>query len=224
MFADDDINSEMPSSERISSVIMETFLGKGHVLFTDNYYASPTLLKYLIAYKTHLCGTARSNRYNYPKEIVDEVLEKGDAVFYEIQDDDSPMVACKYRATKDKSSGQQKVVYMLSTCHHPSMGNVENGRSEIPVVKPVAVKQYNIQMGGVDRVDQQLQSFKILRKTYKWYCKLASRLISQSVLNSHNVFLNFFQRNDLTFLQFMHGNIRLLLLCSPKLKNRVASR
>ena len=82
MFADDDINSEMPSSERIPSVLMETFLGKGHVLFTDNYYTSPTIAKYLIASKIHLCGTVRSNRYNYPKEIVDEVFEKGDAVFY----------------------------------------------------------------------------------------------------------------------------------------------
>ena len=115
MFADDDINCEMPSSERIPSVLMETFLGKGHMLFTDNY-TSPTIAKYLIAHKIHLCGTVRSNRYNYPKEIVDEVLEKGDAVFYQIQDDNSPMVACKYRATKDKSSGQQKVVYMLAGC------------------------------------------------------------------------------------------------------------
>ena len=112
MFADDDINSEMPSSERIPAVLMETFLGKGHVLFTENYYTSPTIAKYLISNKTHLCRTVRSNRYKYPKEIVDGVLEKGDGVFYLIQDDDSPMAACKYRATKGKSSGQQKVVYM----------------------------------------------------------------------------------------------------------------
>ena len=84
MFADDDINSEMPSSEKIPSVLMETFLGKGQVLFTDNYYTSVTIAKYLIANKTHLCGTVISNRYNYPKEIVDEVLENGDAVFYQI--------------------------------------------------------------------------------------------------------------------------------------------
>ena len=77
MFADDDINSEMPFSERIPSVLMETFMGKGHMLFTDNYYTSQTIAKYLIVNKTHLCGTVRSNRYNYPKEIVDEVLEKG---------------------------------------------------------------------------------------------------------------------------------------------------
>ena len=54
MFADDDINSEMPSSERIPSVLMETFLGKGYMLFTDNYFTSPTIAKYLIANKTHL--------------------------------------------------------------------------------------------------------------------------------------------------------------------------
>ena len=76
-------------------------------------------------------------------------------------------------------------------------------------------------MGGVDHVDQQLQSYKVLRKTYNWYRKLALRLISQSVLNSHNVFLIFFQRNDMTFLQFMHDTIQLLLLYSPKMQTTI---
>ena len=97
---------------------------------------------------------------------------------------------------------------------------VNNGHGEIPVLKPVAVKQYNTHMGGVYHVDQQLQSYKALRKTYKWYRKLALRLISQSVLNSHKVFLNFFQRNDMTFLQFMHDTIQLLLLYAPKMQTR----
>ena len=76
-------------------------------------------------------------------------------------------------------------------------------------------------MAGVDHVDQQLQSYKVLRKTYNWYHKLALRLISQSVLNSHNVFLNFFQRNDMAFLQFMHDTIQLLLLYSPKMQTTI---
>ena len=79
---------------------------------------------------------------------------------------------------------------------------VNNDHSEIPVLKHVALKQYNTPMGGVDCVDQQLHCYKVLRKTYKWYRKLALRLISQSVLNSHKVFLNFFQRNDMTFHSF----------------------
>ena len=41
-FSGDDPNSDMPTTERIPSVMMELFLGKGHILFTDNYYTSPS--------------------------------------------------------------------------------------------------------------------------------------------------------------------------------------
>lgn len=37
MFADDNLNSSMPSTERIPFVLMEPFLDKGHILFNDNY-------------------------------------------------------------------------------------------------------------------------------------------------------------------------------------------
>ena len=41
-FSGDDPNSDMPTTECIPSVMMELFLGKGHILFTDNYYTSPS--------------------------------------------------------------------------------------------------------------------------------------------------------------------------------------
>jgi len=33
----------MASSERIRVVLMQPYLGKGHKLYTDNYYTSPNL-------------------------------------------------------------------------------------------------------------------------------------------------------------------------------------
>ena len=57
---------------------------------------------------------------------------------------------------------------MLSKCHQPTMVNIANRREGEPVVqKSYAVKQYNLHMGGVDNVDQQLHNVRILRKTYK---------------------------------------------------------
>ena len=69
MFYDDNHHNEMPSTERIPSVLMGPYLGKGHILFTDNYYASPTLASFFLANKTHLCGTVRNNRKHYPKDL-----------------------------------------------------------------------------------------------------------------------------------------------------------
>ena len=93
MFGDDDLNSDMPSNERIPSVLMEPFLSKGHVLFTDNYDTSPTLANYFTDNSTHLCGTIRTNRYNYSKDLINGALEKSDGVFYLNTDD--PMIDCK---------------------------------------------------------------------------------------------------------------------------------
>lgn len=45
MFSKHDPHSDKPSLECIPAVLMKPFLGKRHVLFTDNYYAGLTLAK-----------------------------------------------------------------------------------------------------------------------------------------------------------------------------------
>nr|XP_047131871.1 piggyBac transposable element-derived protein 4-like [Hydra vulgaris] len=175
----EDGNEDMPSTERIPAALMEPFLDKGHILFTDNYYTSPSLAIFLLGRNTHLCGTVKSNRKKYCKEIAEFALEKGEAVFYRYTID-SRVIACKYRAVKNKSGNKQKVVYMLSTCHLAKM--IETGKTyanDSAIYKPSIVRSYNSHMGEVDRVDQQLHSLRTLRKSYKWYKKLAFRMISQ---------------------------------------------
>ena len=108
MFSNDDSYYDMPSSERIPSILIQPFLGKGHTLNTDNYYTSPSLGKFLLENKTHLCGTIRSNRQNYSKKLINTQLDKSDAAF--LLCENPKMVACKYLAPKDKASGKQKVV------------------------------------------------------------------------------------------------------------------
>lgn len=126
----------MPSSERIPSILIQPFFGNGHTLYTDNYYASPSLRKFLLENKTNLCGTICSNRKIYPKELVIVQLNKGDVAFFLCEN--PKMVACKYLAPKDKASGKQKLVYILSIYHQPDMTDVticgQPGR------KPICVK------------------------------------------------------------------------------------
>lgn len=62
MFDDDDPYSEFPCSERVPSVLMENFPGKGHILYTDNFYTSSFFAKHFLANQTHLCGTIKNNR------------------------------------------------------------------------------------------------------------------------------------------------------------------
>ena len=215
MFNDEDPNSDMPSTERIPSVLMAPYLGKGHILYTDNYYTSPSLASFLLSNKTHLCGTVRQNRRFYPKDIRNEQLQKGTACFYK-RVDGHPMVACKYRAMKDKANKQAKVVYMLSTTHQPVMeptGKLSTDGNNI--MKPQSIRSYNSQMGGVDRVDQQLHSINVLRKSYKWYRKLALRLIMQVFLNSHKIYQLHTGNMELTFLDFVIDGVTQLIASKP---------
>ena len=117
------------------------------------------------------------------------------------------MIATKYRAEKDKVGGKPKVVFMLSTCHQP----IKETYREIHR-KPQAVKAYNSHMGGVDRVDQQLHGLQSLRKSYKWYKKLAFRLISQAFLNGFKLYQRNENRNNYTFLDFVRDSVFLFFI------------
>ena len=66
MFHNEDPNSDMPTTERIPSVLMAPYLGKGHMLYTDNWYTSPTLATFLLSNKTYLCATVKSNGKHFP--------------------------------------------------------------------------------------------------------------------------------------------------------------
>lgn len=105
------------------------------------------------------------------------------------------MIACKYRANRVKTSGHQKVIFMVSA----TMEDIE-GRSEVS--KLIAVKQYDVYMGGIDCVDQQLYSFQMLCKSYKLYKKLSCRLTLQMILNGHELFQKC-KGNDTSSLSFM---------------------
>ena len=104
---------------------------------------------------------------------------------------------------------------MLSNCHDTSMiltGKTDNTGN--PEKNPALIRAYNQHMGGVDRVDQQLHAIHVLRKHYKWYKKLAFRLLSQCMLNAYKLF----QKNvdpKATFLGYLHDVIIQLVSRKP---------
>ena len=83
-----------------------------------------------------------------------------------------------------------------------------------PKKNPALIRAYNQHMGGVDRVDQQFHAIHVLRKHYKWYKKLAFRLLSQCMLNSYKLF----QKNvdpKARFLGYLHDVIIQLVWRKP---------
>ena len=50
--------------------------------FLGNFYTSPNLAKWLLENETFICGTVKSNRKQFPEELANKAIEKGQSTFY----------------------------------------------------------------------------------------------------------------------------------------------
>lgn len=173
----DDLNV----SETVVKELSKLIIDKGYTLFLDNWYSSPKIFEYLLAHETNAIGTVRHNRKNMPKELTELKLKKGE------HDTRSSrgILALKWSDRKD--------VYLLSTKHmNAQMTDTgkktihRGGRSESNnAMKPKCVIEYNHGMGGVDRQDQVLACFPIMRKFLKGYRKIFFYMFDMALFNSY---------------------------------------
>nr|XP_050024245.1 piggyBac transposable element-derived protein 4-like [Dermacentor andersoni] len=82
----------------------------------------------------------------------------------------------------------RKPITLLSTCHREA-DIIDTGKrrhkGNEPVPKPRVVQDYNKGMGGVDRQDQQLASFPIMRRYAKGYKKIFFYVLDIAIYNSY---------------------------------------
>jgi hypothetical protein len=71
------------------------------------------------------------------------------------------------------------------------------------VKKPICISHYNMFMKGVDRADQYLAYYSLLRKTVKWMKKVALWLINRALFNSFSVYKNLNPRTKLRYKEFL---------------------
>jgi hypothetical protein len=200
------------TTERIPMTLMNDYLDDGRVLYMDNFYTTPRLAKYFLDRGTHTCGTVRTNRRNFPRELARAEIAKGTSMFYTCKD----ILVVKYRANKDKSDGKPKVVHVLSTKDTNVMAATKKkDRAGEVIKKPKSVIDYNLHMGGIDKIDQQLHQLNVLRKTYKWYRKIFLRLTLQSALNSHKLYALNGGTQD--FLGFLVNTVTIMFHSTPRL-------
>ncbi|RXM30423.1 PiggyBac transposable element-derived protein 4 [Acipenser ruthenus] len=151
---------------------MKPYLGKGHIVCTDNWYNSPALFECLHSQDTDACGTVRSNRKRMPQ--FKTKLEKGEVHFLHTD----KLLAAKWRDKRD--------VHILTSVHKPVMkvtDNVDHATGDNKV-KPECVLEYNQKMGSVDKSDMQISFVDCARKSLKWYKNLFFHLFDMAVLNA----------------------------------------
>ncbi|XP_055918321.1 piggyBac transposable element-derived protein 4-like [Eupeodes corollae] len=149
-------------STQIVLDLAEKYLDQGRTIATDNFYTSVSLAKHLLDRQTHLFGTLRNSRTGNPKEVTNAKLKKHEVKGME----DSGIVIAKWKDKRD--------VLMLSTKHGlEEVGTGKRNRDGQEIKKLRMIVDYNHAKQGIDISDQMACYFTPLRKTIRWYHKIA---------------------------------------------------
>ena len=163
--------------ESLTVRLMKNHLDMGVTLLADNFHTSNFLAEYLLQHKTYLCGTVRVNRKNLPKTVLKSKLKRSKIKALESDK------GVKIFNWKDK----RNVVTLLTVPEHDD-ALVDTGQVSIanePIKKPQSVLDYTKCKRGVDLSDQMSCYYSPLKKTRKWYKKVAFKVIAgTSVVNA----------------------------------------
>jgi hypothetical protein len=181
--------------EKVVLYLTLPLLDQGYTVFMDNWYTTSQLFSYLHHRKTNACGTVRRNQVP-PVLRVCELRQVGSIAAYR----SGPLLCLKFKDKKD--------VHVMTTVHTEETrqiavrGRRPAGQPQPQRQKPVAVIDYNANMGGVDRHDQMLQPYSAARKSMKWYRKLGIHFLQIALLNAHILYKK--DGGGLNFLKFQH--------------------
>jgi len=159
-------------------VLCPEIIGKGYVVFMDQWFSSPMLFQELQHHGFGACGTVDLRRKETPKELQATTMKKGDVLCCT----SGIYSAIKWQDKKD--------VAVLSTIHRGRIcdtGKIDRKTKEV-VKKPEAVIEYNANMGCVDILDQKLKPYECLRKSVRWYRKLFFHFMDITLVNAHTVY------------------------------------
>eukprot|EP00731_Ephydatia_muelleri_P012876 Em0007g186a len=99
---------------RVVLDLVKNLAGKGHHVYFDNYYTSPTLCHKLHTSGFGCCGTLRLDRKGIPPSFRAAVLRKGEVVQYT----DGEILGLKWKDKKDVS--------LLTTIHNGDMISIKD--------------------------------------------------------------------------------------------------
>lgn len=153
------------------------------VLFTDNWFTSPTLLNALAQRGIRLCGSVRRNRKgmpSIPKATIDG-LRRGEYV--QRQKGDASFVAWK----------DQKTVCVLYNHVSPravaSLDRWNEDGEKVSIACPQAIHDYFYHARSVDVINQLHYAYLIGRKARRCWPRLAWWLLDMCILNAFKLWV-----------------------------------
>ena len=170
-------NPEINLGARVVLDLMAPLDNLGHHLYCDSFFTSPYLFLELWRRGTMACGTVRSNRKGLPPGL-DRIKLKEQGQYITRQKGNM-----RVTVWRDK-----KNITVLSTNSHgnPDVVNRKQKDGSVKAVAcPLAVKNYNMFMNGVDHADQLRSTYNVARKALKWWKYLFNFLLDISIVNAY---------------------------------------
>lgn len=155
-------------NESVSNVVvkklMSDYIEEGRTLVIDNYYTNIDLAHFLLDCKTYTVGKLRQAVKHIPKEVLKpSKMKRRDVISRE---SNTRSIVTNW---KDK-----KNVRFLTTKHAPLMIETKKkNKKKEQVSKPSAIVFYNQHKQGIDISDQLSGYFSVLRKSIRWFHKVA---------------------------------------------------
>ena len=192
------------------------YLNQGYRIYMDNFYTSVKLLKDLYANETHGTGTMASNRRGFLEQIkttvsIYKAKPRGSGVYMRINE----TVINVWKDTK---------CVVVGSTEHPghSENTVERNwkdkgtrqKQNVPI--PLPIYNYNKFMGGVDRSDQLLKYYEVVRITKKYWKTIFYHLVDLSAVNAFILHKIVSTNPKITHFQFRENLVR-SLCCAPEL-------
>lgn len=163
----------MQLSERISE--------PNHGLYYDNYFSSYSLLQYLRSRNIFATGTIRLNRFCNPKLSSDKVLKKKGRGACEESISTDGIVVTKWYDNKPVLLGSNFVgIGEKDICRRWD----KKQKAYVNVERPEAVRLYNTNMGGVDKVDFLLSLYRSYIRSRKWTIRMITHAIDLALINA----------------------------------------
>ena len=202
----------------VVDLISELPRDRQYMLYFDNFFSSLQLMDHLKLDGFGATGTIRSNRTEKaPLTEVKAFAKKARGTHELVQDVSSGTLLVRWN--------DNSVVTLATNCHSATpilqakrWSNKE--KKTVTIDQPQTIAAYNRYMGGVDRLDQNVSTYRLSIRIKKWWWPLFSFLISVSVNNAWQLYrmcgtydlekldlLNFTRHIVITYLQrYSTGN------------------
>jgi len=156
--------------------------GLKYNLYFDNFFTSMQLLDHLTARGVGATGTLRANRTDKCPLITPADMKKKDRGHMDHRCDSAGnIVVIRWHDNSPVTIASN--VYGVQPVDKVRRWS-SAAKKEIQIPQPAAIRQYNAHMGGTDRMDQNVGSYRITIRSKKWWWPLFIHMVDVSLQNA----------------------------------------